>query len=225
MNTLITFKSFNDKTIANEIAELLIDKGIECNVEDNSHYHNQTLAGATFENLINLKISPENFNTAREVLHNYYKDAVESTQSNYYLFEFTNEELLEIISKPDEWGEFDYLMSQKILNERGIEISEAVLDSMFKERSKEISQKEGINKAIIIEGYLYAFLGGIGAIIWGYSLVNSKKTLLNGEQTYTYGAAERKHGQRIFSLGCISLIIWVIIILISMFYKDKLINI
>lgn len=71
MNTLITFKLFNDKTIANEIAKLLIENGIECNGEDNSHFHNQTLAGATFENLINLKITLEKFITAREVLQYY----------------------------------------------------------------------------------------------------------------------------------------------------------
>lgn len=219
MNSLITFKSFNDKNIANEIAKILIDKGIECIVEDNSHFHNQVLAGTTFDNLINLKLRPESFNTAREVLHNYYKDVVEFTQKDYYLFNFTNEELQQVISKPEEWGEFNYQLSKKILNDRGIIINKEIVDSISENHSEAIFQKEEIKSGLIIQGYLYALLGGFGAIFLGYNLANSKKTLLNGKQMYTYNASDRRHGQRIYLIGCVSLILWVLIILYSKYSK------
>ena len=92
-------------------------------------------------------------------------------------------------------------------------------DSLSENRSEAIFQKEKIKSGLIIQGYLYALLGGFGAIFLGYNLANSKKTLLNGKQMYTYTTSDRRHGQRIYLLGCISLIIWVIIILYAKYSK------
>lgn len=210
---LLPFKKFYNKNIALEIKELLEVNQIDCVIEENYQPFSPSISGTPFENEINLKIKPKDFNKGREVLLNYYNEAIKAVGTDYYLFEFSVQELIEIISKPDEWGEFDYLLAKKILSDRGKEIKPEVLRSLDAQRIKHLSKVEKTSKHIIYKGYLGALLGGIGAIFLGYGLAHGKKIMPNGEHIYNYSEEERKHGERIFLLGCISLVVWVILIL------------
>jgi hypothetical protein len=68
---------------------------------------------------INLMLRPEDFTRARTVLEQYYDTLVENTDPDYYLLQFTDVELLELVSKPEEWGIFDHALARKMLKERG----------------------------------------------------------------------------------------------------------
>ena len=68
---------------------------------------------------INIKLKPADFTVAQKELENYYGYQADQADSGYYLYEFTNEELYEIIEKPDEWGDFDYQIALKILEKKG----------------------------------------------------------------------------------------------------------
>lgn len=102
------------------------------------------------------------------------KDAenlINEIDKDYYLFEFTNEELYEILLKSDEWSAFDYTLTQKILSERGKPVDSGLLHSLKKERLKELAKPEDNQHSWIIGGYLFAILGVfLGLIIWLLSL-------------------------------------------------------
>jgi hypothetical protein len=218
---LIPFKKFYDYNLAVEVKEHLEANNIECIIEENAQYFSPSITGASLNNAINLKINPADFNKARDILFSYYLEAIKSIDKDYYLFEFSDQELFEIISKPDEWGELDFILAQEILKDRGKEIKPELLKSLGKQRLTHLSKKEKTKKYLIYKGYFWAFFGGLGAIIFGYDLANSKKIMPNGDNVYTYDEEERKHGERIFQLGCISLIIWVVLILFVNFQKSQ----
>jgi len=214
----LTFKKYNDVGLATEIGEQLKENNIEFAIEDNKQFFDATFANNSFNPDISLKLRAQDFHKAQKVLDDYYKGIINSVDTDYYLFEFTDLELMDIVSKPDEWGEFDYQLAQKILAERGKEIKPEMVELITERRTKDLSKQETTNKYSIYRAYFSAIFGGLFAIILGYDLAYSKKTMRNGEQIYTYRNEERKHGKRIVLIGVISLIVWTIVIL---YFKSK----
>lgn len=209
----LTFKKYNDVGIATEIGEYLKANEIEYTIEDNKQFFDATFANNSFNPEISLKLKPEDFNKAQKVLDSYYQQSTTSVDKDYHLFEFSDQELVEIISKPDEWGEFDYQLAQKILSDRGKEIKPEIVALLTEQRTKELAKPLTSSKYLIYRGYFSALFGGFFAILFGYDLAYSKKIMRDGQQVFTYREEERKHGERIFLIGILSTIVWIIVIL------------
>src|SRR5258708_6644806 len=118
-NNYITYQKFNDFELAQTIAQKLKESEIEYLLEDNSKYFDVSFANNSFESKIDLKVKSEDFIKADKALDDLYKKNLGEVEKDYYLFSFSEDELKEIISKPDEWGNFDYQLAQKILREKG----------------------------------------------------------------------------------------------------------
>src|SRR5438477_6380675 len=145
----LTFQSFTDLDLAKEIADRLSGANIPVQVEDTSPPIPPMIMGTSLTPDIRVKIRQEDFQKAHAVLEQFYAKQVDLVEKDYYLFEFTNEELLKIIKTPDEWGHFDYRLAQKILKERGQEIQPKEIETLKSERFKEISKSEDIGRSWI----------------------------------------------------------------------------
>ncbi len=144
------------------------------------------------------------------------ENLINNVDDDYYLLSFTDDELYDILVKSDEWSEFDYSLSKKLLKERGKSVDDELLKSLKLKRIKELAKPEGNQKGWIIAGYIFAFLGGFLGLIIGYFLWTSKKTLPNGQKVFSYYPKDRRNGKYIFY---ISLIIFPISFLIKLFAK------
>ena len=65
------------------------------------------------------------FPRAHLALKAYYQAQLSTMDPDYYLFSFTDTELLEIVTHPDEWGHLDYALAKKLLADRGKPLSPA----------------------------------------------------------------------------------------------------
>lgn len=128
----------------------------------------------------------------------YFAKQLDNVPEDYYLLTFTNDELLEIVAKPDEWGAFDYQLAQKLLKERGVDITKEKTDRLKADRYKELAKPEGEPAKNIVGYYIISILffpvGLIIGWVWGYS----KKQLPDGYKVYTYNNSVRNHGRTIF---------------------------
>ena len=205
----ITFQKFNDPGLAIELAEELKQNNIAYIIDD-TNYFDPSFAVSETNKEYNVKLKKENFEKANDVLLQLSTTQLENVEKDYYLFDFTNEELMEIIAKSDEWSKFDFMLAQQILKKRGKEINAERIDSLKKQRLNELSKPEEGQKQLIFYGYAIALLGGFLSIFIGRHLMNYKKTLPNGDRVYNYSDTDRKHGKRIlqFSLFCMAL--WII---------------
>jgi hypothetical protein len=61
------------------------------------------------------------------LLSKHNKADVNCLPPDYYLFAFSNEELIEILQNPGDWGEIDYILSVKLLRDQGIQYPEQTL--------------------------------------------------------------------------------------------------
>lgn len=197
------FRKFPSLEQATELKTLLNNNGIETVLGDNVPPVDVTFSGNTLQNEIEVRIKQTDFKKAELLLEKDAEDLIENIDKDYYLFDFTDKELYEILLKSDEWNAFDYTLAQKILIQRGKSIDKDLLNSLKEERLKQLAKPEENQKPWIIAGYFFMLLGGFLGLIIGYFLWTSKKTLPNGQKVYSYAESDRKHGKYIFFISLI----------------------
>ncbi|WP_291153313.1 hypothetical protein [Flavobacterium sp. UBA7680] len=211
----ITFEKFNDKHSAEELGQILKETNIEYLLENNSLSFDPTFANNGFGTEYCLKIKKEDFKKANEILLKKSEKEINEIEKDYYLFTFSDEELIEVVSKSDEWNKFDVTLAKKLLKEKGIDISEERIKKIEEQRILELSKPEENHKGFLILGYISAFFGGIWALFIGWHLLTYKKTLPNGNRVYAYSKEDRKHGNRILIIGIIFSILWLLYYLLK----------
>lgn len=205
----LTYQKFINKDAAIELAEILKSNNINYLIEDHSAPFEPTFVNNELTKEYRIKILQKDFSKADSLLLKISMTEIENVDEDHYLFEFSDEELMEILSKSDEWSKFDYLLAQKILKHRGHEVNDKLLQSLRKQRIEELAKPGDNQNAWIIVGYISALLGGLLGIFIGWHLLSHKKTLPNGERVYGYSVGDRKHGKRILILGFVFLFIWI----------------
>lgn len=197
------FRRFSTLEQARELEFQLNRNGIDTVLADNVPPVDITFSGNTLQNEIEIRINPADFEKAEQILKQNAENVIDQVDKDHYLFAFTDEELYEILLKPDEWNEFDHALAKKVLEQRGRSVDEKLLHSLQNQRLKQLAKPEENQHPWIIGGYIFAFLGGLIGLIIGYILWTSKKTLPNGQKVYSYMEKDRKHGKIIFFIGVV----------------------
>jgi len=203
----VTFQRFNDRAAALSLAETFRENGIECGLEDVSENFDVSFANNEINKDFRIKLKPVDFERADTLLLQLAEKDLADIDPNYYIFDFSNEELKEIIEKQDEWSSLDFLLAKKILKERGVEVNVGQIQTFKEKRLEVLAGPEERPQVLIVAGYILAFVGGLIAIIIGAYLRNHKKTLPNGERVFGYAASDRAHGERILIIGILALIL------------------
>lgn len=200
----VSFKKYPDAKEARAIQQLLIDNGIECTFIDGGSAMGSAMAGELSKEY-ELQLHPDNFEQAQTLLEKEAEGMMANLPEDYYLLDFTDEELYDVILKHDEWSEFDYMLARKLLTDKGKDIDENLIKVLRKQRIEDLSKPEQDQKVWVVVGYVLSLVGGFFGVITGYVLWTSQKTLPNGETVFTYSENDRKHGKIILILGIIML--------------------
>ncbi|GAA4837221.1 hypothetical protein [Algivirga pacifica] len=164
---------------------------------------------------IHLQLHPENFVQADRIMEKEAELHLEEIDPSYYLFEFSDEELIEVLLKPDEWGALDYRLAHKILAKRGQVMTPQLLEYLKEQRLNKLRAPEDITTSWIVSGYLLTFFGGIMGIILGQYWRYARKTLPNGERVLLYNNQIRKHGLFLMGIGGVILSILLLLFLLT----------
>lgn len=214
----LTYHKFNDEYLAADFAKTLTENKIESYLVNNSTQFDPSFANNEILKEYLVKIPANEFRKAEVILKDFYGKLIEEVPEDYYIFFYSDEELLEIIHNDYEWNEYDVALADKILKQRNVPIN---YDNIEKEKLKkfkqEIQQKK-IKSWKIILGYFGAFLGGFPGIIYGYYLKNDRKTISNGERMYANQFRDRKHGTNIMWLGILFFSLWLFLSLFKRRY-------
>jgi hypothetical protein len=137
----LTFQQFNDAGLASAIADKLKAQRIECVVEKVKPLLEPGFFRNPIEQTIHLKVRAADFDRAHKALEEHYRHQLQDVDPGYYLFSFTDMELLEIVAKPDEWGHFDYVLARDVLAERGLEIPPETIEQMKQDRLRVLARE------------------------------------------------------------------------------------
>lgn len=199
----ITYQKFDDPALADALAETLRENKIEYLIEEESSGFDPSLSMSRATVDYAVKVRSKDFERINTLLLEQEEKNAEEIDKDYYLFTFTDDELMEVVTKADEWSKFDVVLARKILAERGKNISDEEIAQIEEKRIEELKKPEESQSSWIIVGYLAAFLGGVLGIFIGWHLANGKKTLPDGERVYFYSERDRNHGKNIFYLSVI----------------------
>ncbi|MGM9479198.1 hypothetical protein ACS5PU_22445 [Pedobacter sp. GSP4] len=205
----VTFRRFNDQAAAIELAEIFKENNMAVELEDVSANFDITFANNEIDKDYRVKLKPEDFEAANSLLQQLAIKDLADIDPDYYIFDFSNDELKEIIEKQDEWSSLDFLLAQKILRERGVDINIEQIQAFKLKRIDELAEPDKSPKSLITAGYILAFICAPVAILIGTYLRNHKKTLPNGERVFGYSTADRAQGERILIIGVFLLIVLV----------------
>lgn len=207
---LITYRKFDDIGLAEELTALLDEHKIDYVVNEESLTFDPSFAFNPLAKNWAVKIKEQDFGKVNQLLEESELENIAQADKDYYLFGFSNEELMEVITKADEWSVYDNLLARKILADRGKVISDEAVESIKEERIEQLKKPEPSQMGWIIMGYLIAFTPFIMpffltiiSIFIGWHLSTYKKTLPDGERVLGYNETDRKHGKRIFWLGIV----------------------
>jgi hypothetical protein len=213
----LTFKRLNDEAAADDLTQHLKEFDIPFIIEDTDKFFDPTFARDPMQRDIFIKLHPQDFVKAQQRLDEYYKGLIKNINSDYYLFGFTNDELIDILAKPDEWGDFDRQLSEQILKNRGVAIAAEQLAALKNKRHDELSKPASSGNNWVVVGSLMLCLGGFVAMFVGWHLYKSKKTLPDGSSIYIFNEADRQKGKLIFILASIVFALTII----AYIYFDK----
>lgn len=203
----VAFKKFDVRERVEALTTLLQEQGIEFKVtEDRSSL--DSLYGGDRPTHYYLNLKQADFERANALLFSIGEKEMDLVGKDHYLYTFTDEELFEVLSKPDEWNELDFNLSKRILKERGKEINDDTIDLLRKQRIKDLAQPDESHTTWIYAGYIMAILGGILGVFIGWHLTSFKKTLPNGQRVYGHSESDRRHGRWILAIGAIMFVIW-----------------
>ena len=141
MASFKTFQTFNDPGLASAIAATLKKHQIVCHVEKVEPLLEPGFFQNTVEPNIHLKVRASDLDRAHEALEEHYEHQLQDVDPGYYLFSFTDLELLDIVAKPDEWGHFDYVLARELLTERGLPIPDETIRQMKQQRLRQLAQE------------------------------------------------------------------------------------
>jgi hypothetical protein len=193
-----------------ELMDFLKNHNITCELEDTAAF-DVTFSGNPLNKEFRVKLKQSDFEPAEELLINEAHASADQLPSDHYLLSFTDEELIEIVSKPDEWSAADYKHALQLLKDRGKEFSAESVKAMKKQRYDQLAKPEESKPVWIYVGFISAILGGLIGIFIGWHLLSFKKTLPNGQRVYGYTMTDRKRGQTIFFLGLFFAFLWLLV--------------
>ena len=206
----LIFQSFQDSALAEEIAEKLKQHEVPFVFDDTSSPIDPLIIGSDLNADIRIKLRQQDFPRAHQVLHDYYTDQLAAVPQDHYLFGFTDQELIDIIQKPYEWGQFDYLLAQKILKDRGIEVSAEQIERSIAESLEEMARPEAVSSSWIFLGYFLSVCFSLIGLFYGGVLLSFKKTLPDGHRVFSYSAKDRRHGRNMLLISSFLFIFWLL---------------
>lgn len=207
----VTYKKYNEQERVESLIKIFKEQGIDFEIAEDRDSLDSLYGSNHLTKYYYVKIKQNDFAKADSILLTLSEKELETVDKDHYLYSFTDQELFEILSKPDEWNEFDYQLSKKILKERGKEINTETIELLKKQRISDLSKPDEGHRSWMYAGYVFALLGGLLGIFIGWHLSTFKKTLPNGQRVYGYTENDRKHGNRILIIGLIMFFISVTI--------------
>lgn len=180
---------------------LLSKNGIPNNMEESKALFDTAIVGAVNVQKYYVKIPQDQFLAANAILEAAIDLNTLEVEDDYYLLSFTDEELLDLVKKKDEWGEFDYALAKKLLAERGVALDRAEIQQMEVERVQQLKTTEKGSQILIVVGYMAALVTAFWGAVIGLIFLTAYRRMPDGTNVPKFDERTRRHGMWIVALS------------------------
>jgi hypothetical protein len=199
----LVFRSFYTEEEAISLTQFFKEKGIACSMVKHRPILDKVYVGVNYDPEFHVKINGYEFSKANEMLDRHIDQHLSEIGEDYYLYSFTDSELLEIIERPDEWNNQDIVISKKILRDRGVAITDKEVTERKVSRIKILEKPEREKAVFIFLGYFFSLFAFFG-IGFALLVLNLKKTLPDGRKVFVYDSRTRGHGKNMLIIASIT---------------------
>lgn len=200
---------------AESIMHALDLKGIQAKMLLDGGIVDPIFIGNAPQNKYEILVHEDDRQEAESIFWEWAQEVISEIPEDYHLFEYSDQDLIQILVESTEWNELDVLLAEKILRDRKVPVNFDEIDNNREQRKQELAKPQSGQTGWIVIGYLFAFLFGFVGMLLGYSLWKAKKRSPDGDKSYAYADAVRVHGKIIFFISIISFALFAISIVLS----------
>ena len=232
----VPLQNFGSDDEAQAFTSLLEENKLEYEILKDANLGGDPL-GLDFQNrgadTVIVRVHAKDFESAHRILEFFAANPENATVADgEFLSTFSDDELIDVLKKQDEWNQVDVTIALRLLKEHGKSFTGAELENFREERLKDLSKRVSAEKSSealsILAGilclgvsigsfcmvkearYLYAllvvFLVGALAFISGWNWTFRRKRLLDEGKIFIYEDATRKVGRVALALAVIALL-------------------
>ncbi|MFM2213038.1 MAG: hypothetical protein RL427_301 [Bacteroidota bacterium] len=213
MQEFKTYTSLTDAITTEGITAILTKYEIPYKVEDTSKNFDASFSLNTAGKSFIIYLQQPDFEKANAVIETDLTLDKSGIPQDHFLYSFSEDELIDLLKNPEEWHPLDVKLAHEILIDRGVRIPSDAIEKSKKEKALENSKPEKSDATTLWIGYLFSFMGGLLGLAIALFLIFSKKTLPDGQKTYTYIPSDRKHGYNMLSLSLFKVVVLLIMYL------------
>ena len=204
MNELLTYARYYSEEDAEDVVKILKENKISYHLKHEKGLLDKIYIGDTVDPMYELKIDPDDFNTLNQLLQADAATHIESLPDNYYLLQFSDSELLQVVQHPNEWNAFDIGIATTLLSKKGVPIpTTSVLQP-----EQPFFTPIAISPVILILEYAMSAVILFAGFIIGLSTLLAYKTLFNGKRVAMFNETAIKHAKIFIVLGIIRLLVF-----------------
>lgn len=201
---LETYRMFTHESIALDFVSILDENKIPYKLEKGQDLLDGAIIGNSIRPHIALKIPPEDFPKVNELLQ---KDFENQSGEHFGILEgFSREELLDILTNPDEWSPEAIATAKVSLQQMGEPIDDQYIKNLKENRLNELRKGKQPHIAWLIFYFTLAILGGffiqflaiIPALGMGWYYWKGKSVDFEGKKYFTFEENTRQYGLIIF---------------------------
>lgn len=199
---LIELSRCRDAENVSDITDILDSANIPYRVGSTASNFDLSTIGTGSNPEVIISVRRADYFAARTAMEEEYLKI--SLPDDHYLWTSSDDELADILGKPEEWGSFDVAHARKIAEGRGID--EALIQQKKSQRIEQLQQGKHASKALLFFGWLFSLFGGLIGIGIAWSICFMKEKTPEGE-FFTYDEESRGRGKPMFQVACVVIVI------------------
>ncbi len=238
MPELLSFESYATAEEATSVAELLQSNGIEAEAFEAPLSVGAIYIGERYGNNFTVKIFAEDFTKASAIMLAQAAILPAEIPAEHPLRLMSDNELVDILSKQDEWGFENYNVALELLKGRGTQFTAEQLEQLKSKRIETLSKRKSISAIYAQTGLVLALLpvanvatlvahcpisslsflsfrAGIAGMCMGFAVYYPKTILPDGNRLPEYDEKSYSQGKFLFYLSlftfCLNIAVTMII--------------
>jgi hypothetical protein len=220
-----TYQTFMSLEQAMEVVELLKEARIPYSLEKPVQLVDSVFTGAMLLPAAVLRIPGNYFSQLNELLENNASNNIASGvyDASHYLYDFSDEELIDVITQVEEWHPNDIILAKIILKNRGINITDSDISQRRKRHLTDLRKPKKGKPVLMIITFAACFIGAfmftwlILALSLGMGYYYWKDTTIDpeGKKFWTFDTETRYIGILMMVLSVLGLVLgsWFVVAL------------
>ena len=201
MSRFVTFRTLYSEEAANQLAQFFEQHQIPCNVGADMRKRDHIFMGGIMDFEYYVQIEPDDFDKANQLLDQEAERELNDVPDDYYLYDFTMEELKGIRNDRSQWNNLDYVLAGILLQEKQSAPPAPTPAAPASTVIREPRSHTLLEIILLGLGYALLFFYPLIPVIGGLLIARTKKPVAGGKTQYEFSEPSRVLGYVLSACG------------------------